>query len=166
MKRQIAIAIVAATLCADIASGQSRHYDPRFENAKWQAEARQEAKRQAEAQAKRYSDAKASNAAAGAAQAQQDAINSTNIIAKQSAAKEKALQLNQAQAATNNAYGLVRMGERYRDGDGVPKDTIKAREYFSKAVVAGSPTAADALARLNRASTNLNQVSTNSPAKP
>jgi TPR repeat protein len=49
------------------------------------------------------------------------------------------------------------MGEHYRDGDGVPKDLSKAREYFTKAVNAGSPAATDALSKLN-------QFSTNSPA--
>ena len=53
--------------------------------------------------------------------------------------------------------GLLRMGERYRDGDGVEKNAAKARDYFTKAAAAGSPTAADELSKLDR-------VSTNSPA--
>jgi TPR repeat protein len=73
------------------------------------------------------------------------------------AAQERALKYNQDQADKGDPTGLLRMGERYRDGDGVPKDLSKAREYFTKAVNAGSPTAADALSKLN-------QVSTNSPA--
>ena len=175
MRKQIAITIVAVTAWASIASGQHRRRTLQDDNAvverqqarlRAEAQAEAQAAAQAAAQAKRYKDLAAANAAAGAAQAQQDAINSTNIVAKQSAAREKALKLNQEQAAKGDAYGLLRMGERYRDGDGVPKDTNKAREYFVKAVDAGSPTAADALARLNRASPNLNQASTNSPAKP
>jgi TPR repeat protein len=63
------------------------------------------------------------------------------------------------QAEKGDSYGLFRMGEHYRDGDGVPQDLSKAREYFTKAVNAGSPSAADALSKLN-------QVSTNSPARP
>jgi TPR repeat protein len=41
------------------------------------------------------------------------------------------------------------MGERYRDGDGVPKDLAKAKEYFSKAVAAGSSDATNELAQLS-----------------
>ena len=52
------------------------------------------------------------------------------------------------------------MGERYRDGDGVPKDLDKAREYLTKAIAAGSPTAANALSKLNQLTT----VETNSTA--
>jgi TPR repeat protein len=40
------------------------------------------------------------------------------------------------------------MGERYRDGEGVPKDLAKAREYLTKAVDAGSPSAANELKQL------------------
>ena len=60
----------------------------------------------------------------------------------------KVLRLNQDQAAKGEPYGLLRMGERYRDGDGVPKDLAKAREYLSKAAAAGEPSAADELSKL------------------
>jgi TPR repeat protein len=40
------------------------------------------------------------------------------------------------------------MGERYRDGDGVPKDLAKAKDYLTRAAAAGSPTAADELKAL------------------
>jgi hypothetical protein len=70
----------------------------------------------------------------------------------------KVLRLNQDQAAKGDPYGLLRMGERYRDGDGVPKDLAKARDYFSKAAAAGEPSAADELSKLDQ--------STNAPAKP
>lgn len=60
-------------------------------------------------------------------------------------------------ADSGDAYGLLRMGERYRDGDGVPEDLNKAHDYLAKAAAAGSATAADELAKLNR-------VLTNSPA--
>jgi hypothetical protein len=83
------------------------------------------------------------------------------VVEKAAAAKkanqEKILKWNQEQADKGDSYGLLRMGERYRDGDGVPKDLGKAREYFTKASATGSPDAADALSKLN-------QVSTNSPA--
>jgi len=47
-------------------------------------------------------------------------------------------------------FGLLRMGERYRDGDGVEKDLGKAREYLQKAADAGSPTAKEELANLKQ----------------
>ena len=42
----------------------------------------------------------------------------------------------------------MRMGERYRNGDGVEKDLSKAREYLQKAADAGSPTAKEELSKL------------------
>jgi hypothetical protein len=63
----------------------------------------------------------------------------------------RALKFNQDLADKGDAYGLLRMGERYRDGDGVPKDLNKAREYFTKAIAAGSPTAAEELEKSNQA---------------
>jgi len=78
---------------------------------------------------------------------------STQAAAKE-AKEDRTLKWNQAQADKGDAFGLLRMGERYRDGDGVPKDLSRAREYFSKASAAGSPTAAESLSKLNQASTN------------
>jgi hypothetical protein len=69
-------------------------------------------------------------------------------------ARNKALKFNQDAATKGDPYGLLRMGERYRDGDAVPKDLTKAREYLTKAAAAGSPTAADELSKLNQVSTN------------
>jgi hypothetical protein len=66
----------------------------------------------------------------------------------------KILAFDQAQADNGDPYGLLRMGERYRDGDGVQKDIDKARGYLTKAATAGSPTAADELSKLNQASVN------------
>jgi TPR repeat protein len=66
-----------------------------------------------------------------------------------------ALKYNQDQADKGDPYGLLRVGERYRDGDGVPKDLDKARDYMTKAAAAGSTTAADELSKLNQVSTNL-----------
>jgi hypothetical protein len=74
---------------------------------------------------------------------------------KKVAGDAKALNWNMEQAAKGEAYGLLRMGQRYRDGDGVQKDAAKAREYFTKAVQAGSPSAEAELSRLNQASTNV-----------
>jgi TPR repeat protein len=73
------------------------------------------------------------------------------------AALDRALKANQAMADRGDAYGLLRMGERYRDGDGVTKDLQKARDYLMKAVTAGSLTGVDELSKLN-------QVIANSPA--
>jgi hypothetical protein len=73
---------------------------------------------------------------------------------KKQAVDVKALNWNMEQAAKGDAYGLLRMGQRYRDGDGVQKDMAKATEYFTKAVQAGSPSAEAELSRLNQASTN------------
>lgn len=66
--------------------------------------------------------------------AQQKAANAVAV-------KDKVLKSNQDAADKGDAYGLLRMGERYRDGDGVPKDLTKARDYLTKAAAAGSPTA-------------------------
>lgn len=61
-----------------------------------------------------------------------------------------ALKSNQDAAAKGDSYGLMRMGERYRDGDGVDKDLAKAKDYLQKAADAGSPTAADELSKLKQ----------------
>ena len=53
----------------------------------------------------------------------------------------QALKFNQDAAARGDAYGELRMGERYRDGDGVKKDLAKAREYFTKSAAQGDPEA-------------------------
>jgi hypothetical protein len=62
----------------------------------------------------------------------------------------KALKYNQALAASGDAYGQLRMGERYRDGDGVAKDLRAAREWFAKAAAQGDKVAAKELAQLVR----------------
>ena len=60
------------------------------------------------------------------------------LKAKEAAAKQreettlKNLNWNLQEAERGNAYGLLRMGERYRDGDGVEKDLGKAKEYLLK----------------------------------
>jgi len=80
----------------------------------------------------------------------------TEMVAdKRKAAEAKALKWNQEQAEKGDSYGLFRMGERFRDGLSVEKDLNKAREYFEKAAAAGSPSAADALAKMSQSSTNV-----------
>ena len=68
--------------------------------------------------------------------------------AQQDKATARAVQVNQEAADKGDAYGMLRMGERYRDGDGVPKDLAKSREYLTKASNAGSVTAQEALDKL------------------
>jgi len=87
----------------------------------------------------------------------QDPVCRVQILAAQKAACANALEWNQEYAAKGNAYDLLRMGERYRAGDGVRKDLTKAHAYFTKASAAGSHTATAALSKLN-------QVATGSPA--
>lgn len=60
----------------------------------------------------------------------------------------KALKYNQDLAEKGDAYGQLRMGERYRDGEGVAKDPRQAREWFAKAAAQGDPAAIKALAAL------------------
>ena len=84
--------------------------------------------------------------------AQQQAVEAA--IAKKQAPYARALKWNMENAEKGDAYGLLRMGQRYRDGEGVQKDVAKAREYFTKAIQAGSPSADAELSTLNRASTN------------
>lgn len=70
-----------------------------------------------------------------------------HIIAKENA-KAIALKSNQDAAFKGDAYGLMRMGERYRDGDGVEKDLSKARDCLKRATDAGSITAKEELSKL------------------
>jgi hypothetical protein len=67
---------------------------------------------------------------------------------KAAAGAAKALESNQAAAEKGDAYGLLRMGERYRDGEGVEKDLTKAKDFLTRAAAAGSPTAAQELSAL------------------
>lgn len=88
----------------------------------------------------------------------QDANHRVQILAAQKGARDHGLKWNQERAAKGDVYALLRMGERYRDGEGVPKDLTRALQYFTKASAAGSLTAAEALLKLN-------QTSASSPAK-
>jgi hypothetical protein len=58
------------------------------------------------------------------------------------------LKFYQEQAEKGDAYGQYRMGIRYLEGDGVPKDLAKARDYLSKAAAQGNKEAAAELAKL------------------
>jgi len=84
----------------------------------------------------------------------QDYAAAEKADAAKTAVQAKVLKSNQDLADKGDEYGLLRMGERYRDGDGVPKDLAKAKDYLIKATTAGSPAAADELSKLNSASAN------------
>lgn len=68
---------------------------------------------------------------------------------KRDSAKAKAVDFNRLSAEKGDAFGQFRMGERYRDGDGVPKDPTKAREFFEKAAAQGHSEAKAALEKMN-----------------
>ena len=93
-------------------------------------------------------------AAAKAAQDKANAEAKAKAAAQKKAIAAKVLKSNQDDAAKGDAYGLLRMGERYRDGESVEKDLTKAKEYLQKAADAGSPTAAEELSKLNQVLTN------------
>lgn len=80
--------------------------------------------------------------------AEQRQAAAERAAAVKKSADAKALKSNQDAAARGDSFGLMRMGERYRDGDGVEKDLIKARDYLQKAADAGSPTAKEELSQL------------------
>jgi TPR repeat protein len=71
----------------------------------------------------------------------------SQAVAKKLAAS--ALQENERLADQGDAYGELRMGERYLTGDGVAKDVFKAREFLQRAADQGSQTATDELNRLD-----------------
>jgi len=68
--------------------------------------------------------------------------------AKLKEGKAKALKIDQDGADKNDPVGLMMMGQRYRDGDGVDKDLVKAAAYFKRAQEAGFPGADTALSAL------------------
>ena len=67
-------------------------------------------------------------------------------------AAAKALAENEEQAARNDPYGQLRMGERYWYGEGVKKDPVLARAYLKQAADQGSPSASEFLRRISAAS--------------
>jgi len=78
------------------------------------------------------------------------AVAQAKVTERKKMSAEAALKSNQDEAAKGDAYGMMRMGERYRDGDGVEKDLAKAKEYLQKAADAGSPIAAEELSKLKQ----------------
>ncbi len=75
-------------------------------------------------------------AAAKAAQEKAKADAKAKIAERKKAGEYAALKFNQDSAAKGDSFGLMRMGERYRDGEGVEKDLVKARNYFEKSFAA------------------------------
>jgi hypothetical protein len=74
-------------------------------------------------------------------------------VADQKAAS-RALQEDEALAGEGDAFGELRMGERYLSGDGVKKNSAQARLYFQSAADSGSPTAAEELNQLSAPATD------------
>jgi hypothetical protein len=92
---------------------------------------------------------KAAAAAALAAQSDREHMLSavTQIAAARAAAQ--ALAEDKKMAAQNDAYGQLRMGERYLKGDGVPKNPVLGRAYLRQAADQESATAIEELKRLD-----------------
>lgn len=72
---------------------------------------------------------------------------------KKAQSELRALKDNEDDAAKGDVYGLLRMGERYRDGEGVEKNLDKARDYLSRAAQAGDLTAKEELETLPKTAT-------------
>jgi hypothetical protein len=80
----------------------------------------------------------------------QSTIPNTNTVSDTKAAVDaRVLKSQQELAEQGDRYGEYRMGLRYRDGDGVPKDLDKAREWLQKAADQGDTDAATELAKLS-----------------
>jgi len=68
--------------------------------------------------------------------------------AKRAELMANAIALYQKQAGDGDAYAQLRLGEIYRDGEGVPKDLAKARDYLAKAAAQGNQDAQKELDQL------------------
>jgi hypothetical protein len=75
---------------------------------------------------------------------------------KSNAAKLKALKYNQELAEKGDPYGQLRMAERYRDGDGVEIDLLKAKELFIQSAEQGNAQAGRELTALTNSVTYKN----------
>ena len=84
-----------------------------------------------------------------AEQAEQKKAADERLAQRKKEAQAKVLKYNEEKAASGDPFALKRLGEVYRDGDGVEKDLAKAKDYFAKAAAAGNQDAAKALAKLN-----------------
>ena len=79
---------------------------------------------------------------------EQIAAAKASIALQKQEAQAAALKYNQDLSDKGDAYGQLRMGQRYASGDGVPKDLVKARELLSKSAAQGNPEATPELATL------------------
>jgi TPR repeat protein len=70
-------------------------------------------------------------------------------FAASSAPGMNSLVYDQHLADEGDAYGLLRMGQRYRDGDGVPQNDEKAQQFLAHAATQGDAGAGSILADLN-----------------
>lgn len=98
--------------------------------------------------------------------ASKSALQSGQASSNPSTAKQgmdaKLLGYHKDLADKGDAYGELRMGLRYHDGDGVPQDLDKAREWLQKAADQGDSDAASALDKLPKPQNSGVSVSTNS----
>jgi len=62
-----------------------------------------------------------------------------------------AVQYDLSLGNSGDAFGMVRMGQRYRDGDGVPRNDLKAQDYLLTAAGQGDVVAASLLDTMNPA---------------
>ena len=104
-----------------------------------------------EAQLARWNQA-AEEAMTAKTRQQEDRSRATQAAASKLAAN--ALEENQQLADRGDAYGELRMGERYLTGDGMDKDISKARDYLQRAAEQGSQTAVEELINVWTASRN------------
>jgi TPR repeat protein len=65
-------------------------------------------------------------------------------------ARAGALAWNQLQAEKGDAYSQLRMGERFRDGEGVARDLSRACAWFAKSAAQGNARAVKALLDLQK----------------
>jgi TPR repeat protein len=81
-----------------------------------------------------------------------DELNGRGEVRKQAmdAARAEALAWNQSQAEKGDAYSQCRMGERYRDGEGVARDLRQACAWLAKSAAQGNPRAIKALLELQK----------------
>ncbi len=86
----------------------------------------------------------------GIAEKNAEAQKHIEVVAaeKTKAISDRAVAWNLSKANSGDAYGQFRMGERYRDGEGVVKDETKAKEWLKKAADQGHKEAVSALAWL------------------
>jgi hypothetical protein len=74
-----------------------------------------------------------------------------NLARKKTEGAAAALKANLSQCAAGDAYGQLRMAERYRDGDGVATNLSRARALFEMSADQDNPTAVRELAQLTNA---------------